>query len=298
MNRTIRIGTFAAFCALISVAAAAGQTREKALNELADAERAFSAETVKVGFRDGFIKYFADDGIGFGPHPQRTREELQKSPAPTGPRKVMFNWAPMFGDISLAGDLGYTTGPVLYTDTSENPKPTRHAMYFSVWQKQPDGSWKVVVDMGVGTPRAVASTDTAFTPARKPDAASKKNAAKLSGPDYLDIDAAFTYAIEKNGMAKAYGMFLDDEFRVHRNGQLPIVTKADLDAHFAKDAKVYSYKTIGGKVASSQDLAFTYGSFHLGGGQDAAGYYVHVWRKDSRSRWRLVTDILNELPKK
>ena len=204
----------------------------------------------------------------------------------------------MFGDISLAGDFGYTTGPVLYTDISENPKPPRHGMYFSVWQKQGDGTWKVVVDMGVGVPQAVASTDTAFTPARKLDAVTKKNAARLSGPDYLDIDAAFTSAIEKNGMAKAYNAFLDDEFRVNRDGHLPVVTKRDLDAYFAKDAKVYTYRTIGGKVASSRDLAFTYGSFHLGGSQEAAGYYVHVWRKDDRSRWRLVADVLNELPKK
>ena len=99
-------------------------------------------------------------------------------------------------------------------------------------------------------------------------------------------------------MAKAYNAFLDDEFRVNRDGHLPVVTKRDLDAYFAKDAKVYTYRTIGGKVASSRDLAFTYGSFHLGGSQEAAGYYVHVWRKDGRSRWRLVADVLNELPKK
>src|SRR6185436_17865805 len=83
------------------------QKVDRALEELAAAERAFAAETVKVGFRDGFIKYFADDGIGFGPEPQRTKEVLQKRPAQTGPRTLMFNWQPMFGDISQAGDLGY-----------------------------------------------------------------------------------------------------------------------------------------------------------------------------------------------
>ena len=147
--------------ALVSVAAA----QSKDLLDLAATERAFAAETVKVGFRDGFMKYFADDGIGFGPHPERTREQLQKSPPSTGPRKVIFNWTPIFGDISAAGDLGYTTGPVLYTSATEPTKVLRHAMYFSVWQKQSDGTWRVVVDLGVETPEAVASLDAKFVAA-------------------------------------------------------------------------------------------------------------------------------------
>ena len=292
--KTIALVVFVfAIAANMSVAQTASD-----IESLAAAERAFAAETVKVGFRDGFIKYFAEDGIGFAPQPQRTREELQKSPAPTGPRKVIFNWAPMFGDISQAGDLGYTTGPVLYTDVGENPRPPRHGMYFSVWQKQADGSWKVVVDMGVSVPQAVAPVDTAFTPATKTERVRKMFVGKVSGPDYLDVDAALTTAIEKNGMAVAYDAFLETQFRVHRNGQMPITTKDGLHSFFAKEGKGYSYKTIGGKIASSKDLAFTYGSFQLNGSSEVAGYYVHVWRKDDRSRWRLVADIVNELPKK
>lgn len=267
------------------------------IESLAAAERAFAAETVKVGFRDGFIKYFADDGIGFAPQPQRTREELQKSPAPTGPRRVIFNWAPMFGDISTAGDLGYTTGPVLYTDVGENPRPPRHGLYFSVWQKQADGSWKVVVDMGVSVPQAVAPIDTAFTPAAKPDAVSKKDASKRTMPEYTDADAALSRTIEINGSLRAYEQFLDPEFRIHRNGRLPITTEKALREYFAAESAVLSFKTLGGKIAVSNDLAFTYGSFTLDGKHEVGGYYVHVWRKDNRSRWKLVADIANELPK-
>jgi hypothetical protein len=131
------------FALSIAAHAQSAESTRLAISEsLAVAERAFAAETVKVGFRDGFIKYFADDGIGFGPHPERTREKLLKLPPATGPRRLMFNWAPMFGDVSEAGDLGYTTGPVLYTDLIDSSKPPRHGIYFSVWQKQSDGSWK------------------------------------------------------------------------------------------------------------------------------------------------------------
>ena len=271
--------------------------REKQLNELADAERAFAAFTVKEGFRDGFIKFFADDGIGFGPHPERTREKLMKTPPATGPRKVIFNWAPVFGDISAAADLGYTTGPVLYSDLGENPRPPRHGIYFSVWQKQTDGSWKVAIDMGVDTPGAVAPIETGFTAAKLVDRGRGHAFSPTNAEDLRSLDDSFSKYIAKNGMAKGYANWLDrGGFRVHRKGQMPIVDEADLVPVVISGD---SFEFIGGKASISNDLAFTYGKFTSarGGSDLETGYYVHVWRRDGGGKWKLVVDVQNPLPK-
>jgi ketosteroid isomerase-like protein len=290
----IKIFSISFALVLISVIAVFSQpsARERQLDELADAERSFAAYTVKEGFRDGFIKFFADDGIGFGPHPERTRESLMKSPPPTGPRRVVFNWAPMFGDISDAGDLGYTTGPVLYTDVTENPRPPRHGMYFSVWQKQSDGTWKVVADMGVSPPNAVAPIDTKFTAANWVGRRMKKG---IAGDDYRQLDGNLSDSIAKTSPAAAYGTVLDKQFRVHRNGLMPITDRKDLAAALAQTR----FELIDGKVASSGDLAFTYGKYETINDLKGAdsGYYVHVWRRDANSKWRLVADVQNPLPK-
>ncbi len=253
------------------------------LQELAAAERAFAAETVKVGFRDGFIKYFADDGIGFGPHPQRTREVLQKRPAPTGPRTLIFNWQPMFGDISQAGDLGYTTGPVLYTDLSPDPRAPWHGMYFSVWQKQPDGTWKVAIDMGVDVPKAVAPIDTQFVPAISV-------ASRVSTDDFQKLDDLFSDLISKTNVRKVYSSVLGDQFRIHRKNMMPITDKSAVN-----ELKTWPthFEFIDGKIARSKDLAFTYGKYTA---SDETGYYVHVWRVDNSGKWRLVVDVQNPLP--
>ncbi|HKP70702.1 MAG TPA: DUF4440 domain-containing protein [Pyrinomonadaceae bacterium] len=275
---------------IVFVGCIAAQSKD--LLDLAAAERAFAAETVKVGFRDGFIKYFADDGIGFGPHPERTREQLQKLPPATGPRKVIFNWAPMFGDISAAGDLGYTTGPVLYTDVTENPKPPRHGMYFSVWQKQSDGSWKVAIDMGIDTPQAVAPIDTKFIAADAVERSGKVTATD----DYRKLDWDFWGSIAKTSPAKAYNAALDKQFRIHRKGMMPIVERKDLVAPAIQQTK---FDLIDGKIASSNDLAFTYGRYTVVNeptGPDS-GYYVHVWRRDATGKWKLVIDVQNPLPR-
>ena len=270
---------------ILALAAMASAQVNKDLDDLANAERAFAAETVKVGFRDGFIKFFAEDGIGFGPEPQRTREVLLRSPAPTGPRKVIFNWAPMFGDISVAGDLGYTTGPVLYTDTGDNPRPPRHGMYFSVWQKQADGSWKVAIDMGVNVPSAVAGIDTKFVAAGMSGLSKKPSEA-----DYRKLDWDLWVTIAKDSPVKRYDSLLDEQFRIHRAGLMPITERKDL-ASAVRQAK---FEFIDGKIAESNDLAFTYGKYSTEG---ETGYYVHVWRRNGSGEWKLVADIQNALPK-
>ena len=274
---------------------AQNNSREKQLGELADAERAFAAYTVKEGFRDGFIKFFADDGIGFGPHPERTREKLMKAQPPAGPRKVVFNWAPMFGDISNDGDLGYTTGPVLYTDATENPRPPRHGMYFSVWQKQSDGTWKVVVDMGIATPDAVAPIDTKFNAASPAGSRRPSPTKGTPSDDYRRLDWNLWGSIAKESPASGYASNLDKQFRVHRNGLMPITDRKDLAPVLAQT----KFEFINGKIASSGDLAFTYGKYTTVNDPKRveSGYYVHVWRRDAESKWRLVADVQNPLPK-
>lgn len=273
------------------VLTAPAQSVNNDLRELADSERAFAAFTVREGFRAGFIKFFADDGIGFGPHPQRTKEVLQKRPAETGPRTLIFNWQPMFGDISADGDMGYTTGPVLFMPQGENAKPPWHGIYFSVWEKQTDGQWKVAVDMGVDTPQPVAPIDTTF----KGSLAKSRPAARK--PEAIDtFDKQFSDSIAKTTPAKAYKSRLGLEFRIHRKGMMPVTLGGELDELSTWPTK---FEFIGGKIAKSNDLAFTYGKYAAtGAGTDIEeGYYVHVWRTDAAGKWRLVVDVQNPLPK-
>jgi ketosteroid isomerase-like protein len=275
---------------VIAIAATIGAAQSQDLLELANAERSFAAETVRVGFRDGFIKFFADDGIGFGPHPERTREKLLSLPAATGPRKVVFNWAPMFGDISAAGDLGYTTGPVLYTNVADSSKPPRHGMYFSVWQKQSDGTWKVAIDMGVDTPSAVAPIETSFIAAT----AVKHSRTNFDATDYRKLDEEFWNSIAKTSPAKAYVSRLDSQFRIHRKGVMPVTERKAIGPVISQ----WKFELIDGKIASSKDLAFTYGKYTTVNEPNAeTGYYVHVWRRDAAGKWKLVVDVQNPLPR-
>ena len=62
-------------------------------------------------------------------------------------------WAPVYGDIAAAGDLGWDTGPLVFE--GKNGAADRHGMFFSIWKRQADGSFKVVLDIGSDTPSPV-----------------------------------------------------------------------------------------------------------------------------------------------
>ncbi len=56
---------------------------------------------------------------------------------------------------SRSGDLAYETGVYSLTMSDEEKNPvTESGHYVVVWQKQPDGLWKVVIDAPVSDPPA------------------------------------------------------------------------------------------------------------------------------------------------
>jgi ketosteroid isomerase-like protein len=53
-----------------------------------------------------------------------------------------FSWSPAEVEVLASGNLGFTSGPVL------DPKGNRIGTFNSVWQRQSDGTWKIVFDKG------------------------------------------------------------------------------------------------------------------------------------------------------
>ena len=53
-----------------------------------------------------------------------------------------FSWEPAEVEVLKSGTLGMTSGPVY------DPKGQRIGTFNSIWQRQGDGSWKIVFDKG------------------------------------------------------------------------------------------------------------------------------------------------------
>jgi ketosteroid isomerase-like protein len=137
------------FVALASVA----EKRKPAQGSdlLRQLEANFAADVAQHG-HDAFLTYFADDGVevvdggGF-----KTKAEMrEEKPWPEG---TSLAWTPVKAEMSASGDLGYTYGNYVYTAKNKDGKPVEnYGKYTSIWKKQKDGQWRVVVDMGNSSP--------------------------------------------------------------------------------------------------------------------------------------------------
>jgi len=241
------------------------------LKVLADTERAFAKLGAEKGVRESFMAYFAPDGIWFTPHPKNTIEELKSRPAPTGPLPRRLEWAPMYGDVAASGDLGYDTGPSRVTDLTEKREPPRYGYFFSIWKKQPDGTWRVVLDLGTQNPADEwdPAQPPAFTQAPASGYHAKSAATPRDGVAQMrsDVDALLmaernaSHAAEAQGLAVALPLVLDPNARWHRNFSSPRVGIAEIRKELAaKDSKAH-WEPMESYVAKSGDLSYTYGKY-------------------------------------
>jgi len=121
--------------------------------KLLQLEAEFMKTTAEKGF-EGFISYFADDAADLpnGGVIVSGKENIRQALGPWGP-DVSLTWTPVHADMAASGDLGYTYGTYVFTAKDKDGKPViSHGKYATVWKKQKDGSWKVVLDMGNSSP--------------------------------------------------------------------------------------------------------------------------------------------------
>jgi ketosteroid isomerase-like protein len=271
-----------------------------ALAPVVGAEHAFAQHSIDHGMKPAFLAYAAPDGVIVNRRGPVNAIETwsQRDPAPTG----LLTWWPTYADVSRAGDLGWTTGPYEYRDTRTQEKPDDAGHFFTVWRRQPDGSWKWVLDLGIRHP-APATTETVLT---YPNTL-KKNAkpAALSSADagaarqsLAEAERALSEASASGGFRTALLARADDSLRLYRQGAFPLVGKASVEKAVKVLGEYITWKPLKSDVAASGDLGYAYGSYELRTNNSddkpaELGHYARVWRREGRGPWRVVFNVAN-----
>lgn len=265
-----------AFAAPASAAAAADAAVVAAM------EREFAAYAAEHGWVEAFRLYSAPDGQMAGPGGIVTTAASLEG-APAGDRSLA--WWPVLAGIARSGDLGFTTGSF-----SIDPTRAPRGQYFTVWKRQPDGSWRWVFDGGPGS---------VLDPVAE-------------GPPAAPV-AAFPVATQGTGSAA-------EAVRQVKALEEGIATAGDLASHLAADARVYRRKRAraeGGTAAvensrfpdpgarfrlvrteasGAGDLAFTLGEANWQAeGVARAGAFGRIWQYRD-GRWVIIYDQLVEQP--
>jgi len=120
---------------------------------LFDLEARFAKDVAERGGK-AFADWFAEDGVSLsnGQPPVIGRVAIAKS-ANWSPKDYQLTWTPTDALMGPSGDMGYTWGHYEGHSKDANGNPvTMTGRYMTIWRRQPDGTWKVVLDSGSNEP--------------------------------------------------------------------------------------------------------------------------------------------------
>jgi ketosteroid isomerase-like protein len=122
-------------------------TDSPGLHFLLDLEKKFAQATAEGGGA-AFAAWFADDAVSLanGKPPVQGHDAIAAR-ATWSAKDYQLTWTPDGGEMGPTGDMGYTWGHYSgrSKDSAGGPIVTT-GRYITMWKKQRDGTWKVVLD--------------------------------------------------------------------------------------------------------------------------------------------------------
>ncbi len=254
-------------------------------DDVVAAEREFAADGQARGWIAAFKKYAAPDAIAFQPDPVNVQEAFKHQPDEPADRSL--KWWPVWAGIAKSGDLGFTTGP--YTSGEQ-----RFGHYFTVWAKQPNGTWRWIYDGGPRNEmRSPLGPET--EPTHLVTATASSGTAVKAWTEVAEVEAQFATAATQNSKA-AYLVHLSADARIMGSPALPATNTSEHGAELDRRAASIAFSQLGGRASRAGDLVYTYGDAKwMRDGHDRRGHYVRIWQKHGEG-WKLVFDELLGVP--
>jgi ketosteroid isomerase-like protein len=273
---------------------------EGAALELVKAEREFCKKAAESSIRDAFYENMASDGVIFRPGPVKAKEFYQGRPSNPGP---VLTWWPTYAEIAGSGDLGWTTGPWEYRSAKDKPAEA-FGHFATVWQKQTNGKWRVLIDEGHSCAQPPPdSLSWARGRGRLDETTQMPKLAVFSRSheDLRAVDDGYSQALTAKGIQAALTEFADEDVLLYREDKPAVVgvAAAGRDLAHEWDAGATAWDLRVGAIATSLDLAFSYGTVDVPAhGKEKAGSrkVFRIWRRGADGPWKLCFDATNVMP--
>jgi len=127
---------------------------QKQIEEIERQEAAMMSAAAEKGAA-GYLSFYAEDAVELsdGVAIIQGKTRLAEAMEFLNDKKNRLTWTPLHIDVAQSDDLAYSYGTFEFRSVGKDGKPVlEHGKYTTIWKKQTDGSWKVVLDMGNGSP--------------------------------------------------------------------------------------------------------------------------------------------------
>jgi ketosteroid isomerase-like protein len=135
----------------IAVAAADKPNKDALKAEVAKMEDAFCAMAQAKGLLAAFQHFAAPDVAFLDVDPRKFRgpDAVRERMADADQPGVKLTWSASFTDVSDDGTLGYNYGRYEFrAPGADGQEVVRGGWFLTIWKRQPDGTWRYVMDNG------------------------------------------------------------------------------------------------------------------------------------------------------
>jgi len=146
------------YVAVFATTVLVGCSKKSAIEEerasLLRTDREFSQASAEHGAAEAFRLYLAENALQLPARqePVRGRENIFNSMKSAGDDYTL-TWEPVEGDVAQSGEMGYTWGKYTLSSIDDfGAVKKSYGKYLNVWQKDADGAWKVLIDIGNQSP--------------------------------------------------------------------------------------------------------------------------------------------------
>jgi ketosteroid isomerase-like protein len=274
-----------------------------ALHSMLASEYAFG-EKARSSIPEAFLEYLAEDSwvLHPGPQPARPIYQAARDKQATKDNKDTLQWYPAVGDIASSGDLGFTSGPWVYTVADKGT--LLHGHFLTVWKRDAECRWQVAFDGGISHAAPMSAE-----PKLRPDLAMFDHF-ELPPTKFVSDDAAgravqdFQVTAGQNGLAAALRTYArNDDFVFFTEGQNPFdgvrAASSYLEGHAAEavHAAEGGWREVTHGRSADSTLLYSVGTL-ADADQHAADAYVEIWQYDPKVKnWGLRVLLVNPLPK-
>ncbi len=270
--------------------------------DLMAADQSFADRSSEIGRTGAFLEFLGQGSTVFRDGPVDALGLYSSESFQNSANEI--RWEAHYVDVSRAGDLGLTAGPLTII---EDERPDAFGHLISVWQKQ-EGRWVLMADIVARIPGFLSlEVEPNFEdtrPVLEETAHPVMAMAESNNMQLLiDRDNLFGQAINYRGGQRALLRYGLENTRVYLPGMAPAVGAdaassvygAFLDNQLSTTNQI-SLTHMGGYVSESKEVGYTYGTMETIEDEPEQGFrtsYLRLWRFTASNEWKIAVEVLN-----
>ena len=260
---------------------------EQDASVIVDLEHRFASASRERGARSAFLEFLADESIVLQPGPVFGRAAWESA----GEMPGTLDWAPDWAAVAADGAWGFSTGPWRLVP-ADGADAVAEGRYLSVWWRQ-EGRWRVIFDGGFGRKPG----DVALPLATEPrlGVARCERGTMIPAGDLQALDAQLSGTPFEPYAVRVLSRRMDEGALYHAPDVEGVRGEGPWEQALRELPDTTQLWPMGGAVASSGDLGYTYGLSSPALDAAAEAAYANLWCR-AGGEWRLLVQLRRPLP--